>query len=201
MDNLLKGISMNKAVELQTGWFTRQKNIHHKYRMTIDEMLLCWNYAVMMKQRGLSLSDIANHAGCSKEAVRQWFERGLPDHSMQRLDAAISALAPMDPPTGSMTTTWQNIMFEGWMLSQSEHQMPGHAGGMGLRAETEKEMARRNRLPELAKAQSARARARTHCKRGHEFTPENTRLRPPKNWRQCITCARAYEAARRARFK
>lgn len=31
----------------------------------------------------------------------------------------------------------------------------------------------------------------THCKRGHEFTPENTKLMPSKNgstWRKCRTC-------------
>jgi hypothetical protein len=31
----------------------------------------------------------------------------------------------------------------------------------------------------------------THCKRGHEFTPENTEWRGPGHLRQCRTCARA----------
>lgn len=35
-----------------------------------------------------------------------------------------------------------------------------------------------------------------HCKRGHEFTDENTYRVP--NGRQCRTCRRAWEAARRA---
>lgn len=30
----------------------------------------------------------------------------------------------------------------------------------------------------------------THCKNGHEFSPENTRQRYGENGRRCITCAR-----------
>ncbi len=42
--------------------------------------------------------------------------------------------------------------------------------------------------------------AQTHCLRGHEFTPENTRLKP-QGWRVCRTChredaKRRYDAAR-----
>lgn len=38
---------------------------------------------------------------------------------------------------------------------------------------------------------------KTHCKRGHEFTPENTRLRP--GGRDCRACARAHDRKRRPR--
>jgi hypothetical protein len=34
---------------------------------------------------------------------------------------------------------------------------------------------------------AARRRAQTHCKRGHEFTPENTFIRA-NGWRMCRTC-------------
>lgn len=40
------------------------------------------------------------------------------------------------------------------------------------------------------KANGARQRARTHCKRGHEFTPENTRI-TPEGWRNCRQCHNA----------
>lgn len=43
-------------------------------------------------------------------------------------------------------------------------------------------------------AQNAR---KTHCKRGHEFTPENTGSYH-KNWRRCLTCHREYERERKA---
>jgi hypothetical protein len=43
-------------------------------------------------------------------------------------------------------------------------------------------------------AQNAR---KTHCKRGHEFTPENTLLKG--GGRKCAVCIRAGERARRAR--
>lgn len=33
---------------------------------------------------------------------------------------------------------------------------------------------------------------KTHCKRGHEFTPENTHLRSDKKGRQCKTCNNSY---------
>lgn len=37
-----------------------------------------------------------------------------------------------------------------------------------------------------------------HCKQGHEFTPENTRIRP-NGRRRCITCINLENAAYRAR--
>ncbi len=40
--------------------------------------------------------------------------------------------------------------------------------------------------------------ARTHCKRGHEFTDENTRI-DSQGGRRCITCVRAYERRRSRR--
>lgn len=39
---------------------------------------------------------------------------------------------------------------------------------------------------------------KTHCKRGHEFTPENTHVRGDKG-RQCKACNRMYEDKRRSR--
>jgi hypothetical protein len=33
----------------------------------------------------------------------------------------------------------------------------------------------------------------THCKRGHEFTPDNTRRHSTTGCRVCITCLRAYQ--------
>jgi hypothetical protein len=44
---------------------------------------------------------------------------------------------------------------------------------------------------------------KTHCKRGHEFTPENTYVIPASGSRQCLTCRRLiqrpkYNAKRRA---
>lgn len=45
-------------------------------------------------------------------------------------------------------------------------------------------------------AQQAR---QTHCKHGHEFTPENTRVRANRK-RDCLTCEREYNA-RRSRKK
>jgi hypothetical protein len=37
-------------------------------------------------------------------------------------------------------------------------------------------------------ASGAKIRARTHCKNGHEFTPENTRMET--GWRRCRACGR-----------
>ena len=42
--------------------------------------------------------------------------------------------------------------------------------------------------------------AKTHCKQGHEFTPENT-YRPSRGGRKCRTCAREVEARRAARLR
>lgn len=32
--------------------------------------------------------------------------------------------------------------------------------------------------------------SKTHCKNGHEFTPENTFVRPASGYRNCVTCRR-----------
>lgn len=31
---------------------------------------------------------------------------------------------------------------------------------------------------------------KTHCKRGHEFTPENTKIISDRGWRKCVTCSK-----------
>lgn len=41
----------------------------------------------------------------------------------------------------------------------------------------------------------------THCKYGHEFTPENTYVPLKRGGRHCRECHRIYEAERRARLK
>lgn len=43
--------------------------------------------------------------------------------------------------------------------------------------------------------------SRTHCKNGHEYTPENTRYKPSRAGRICIACDRARELARHQRRK
>lgn len=42
--------------------------------------------------------------------------------------------------------------------------------------------------------------AKTHCDRGHEFSPENT-YRPPSGGRECRTCKSALDRARPARAR
>ena len=41
-----------------------------------------------------------------------------------------------------------------------------------------------------------RAKRKTHCIHGHEYTPENTYFRPGTDKRICRTCARAADAKR-----
>lgn len=45
-----------------------------------------------------------------------------------------------------------------------------------------------------------RSQAKTHCVRGHEFTPQNTYHQPssPDHWRSCLTCIRERDARRGA---
>ena len=46
---------------------------------------------------------------------------------------------------------------------------------------------------------SAKNARKTHCKNGHEFTYENTRIK--KNARNCIECARSYDRMRYNKHK
>jgi hypothetical protein len=46
----------------------------------------------------------------------------------------------------------------------------------------------------------AKARAQTHCKKGHEFTSENTYI-TPQGWRNCRICSRSKHPNRRLRKK
>jgi hypothetical protein len=48
-----------------------------------------------------------------------------------------------------------------------------------------------------AENQRRRSERQTHCKRGHEFTDENTRV-GPNGFRKCRACTREYARAARA---
>jgi hypothetical protein len=48
---------------------------------------------------------------------------------------------------------------------------------------------------------SAKNARKTHCKRGHEFTPENTYVKPGGGARACRVCHNARSVQRRERFK
>lgn len=54
------------------------------------------------------------------------------------------------------------------------------------------------RRSNVGKAQRARFHAQTHCKRGHEFTPENTYngLNEGYKTRVCLTCRRMHDRKR-----
>lgn len=41
---------------------------------------------------------------------------------------------------------------------------------------------------------------KTHCKRGHEFTPENTYINPSNKSRNCRTCDRLTDRVRYIRY-
>lgn len=49
----------------------------------------------------------------------------------------------------------------------------------------------------MARGAASRNGRKTHCKLGHEFTPENTRI-DPKGRRVCRACHRAKESARQS---
>lgn len=68
------------------------------------------------------------------------------------------------------------------VVSQSENVVRGYAGNV------------------LAASATQRSLDRTHCKHGHELTPENT-YRPPSypTWRACRECRRAGSTAASAR--
>lgn len=49
-----------------------------------------------------------------------------------------------------------------------------------------------NTHAEGSQAVAARNRAKTHCPSGHEYSPENTYVRPSDNGRICLTCRKIY---------
>jgi hypothetical protein len=57
--------------------------------------------------------------------------------------------------------------------------------------------------PDIHGSLSSKYQGRTHCSRGHAYTAENTRWRQPPDQtnpsRECLTCKREGERARRAR--
>lgn len=63
---------------------------------------------------------------------------------------------------------------------------------LGTIAQNNREMVERGRHWNAAK---------THCKRGHEFTPENTLPNGRPGWRKCRECRRLEGVARRQDFK
>lgn len=51
-------------------------------------------------------------------------------------------------------------------------------------------------LEPVTHGENMRRSRRTHCRRGHELTPENSYIRPGKRWvRECRTCKRASNRA------
>lgn len=59
-----------------------------------------------------------------------------------------------------------------------------------------------NLVPACVRCNSKRAKYpkfMTHCKRGHEYTPETTYVRKDTGTRQCRTCARENDEKRRAK--
>jgi hypothetical protein len=56
-------------------------------------------------------------------------------------------------------------------------------------------------LEPVTHAENMRRSRLTHCHRGHEFTPENTYIRPAKHPRRvCRACRNEWAAARKARL-
>ncbi len=111
--------------------------------------------------------------------------RALIDHLGRPLGPGMQALHGCDNP--ACISTESGHLYEGT-----------HAQNMRDKAER----GRATNLVAVRAAAEAR-RARTHCKRGHEFTPENTHIY--KDHRKCRACARpglrAYQARLRAARK
>lgn len=71
---------------------------------------------------------------------------------------------------------------------------------LGTRADNMRDMANkgRSRVAEVGQPLAAAAiRARTHCKHGHEFTDDNTRIDKSNGARRCRTCQKERSARRR----
>lgn len=67
-----------------------------------------------------------------------------------------------------------------------------------LEAVTPAENTRRGLVGVVAKARGA---MQTHCKRGHELTPENTYRQPSTGRRSCVTCKKTIHAASRREWQ
>lgn len=175
------------------GWFRKQQTYHHRYRMTIDDMLRCWLYATMLKDRKLTLSDIGAYHGLTKEGVRLWFDRGLPGDTGFKLDEAISALRPLAPPTPEVIREFEHDKRQGWrqMLKDDDLISSTNAGGQGIRRADEQAEKQREHAEKLYTQRKAkRERKESACLHGHPWTPLNTYHRPSDGRRACRICMR-----------
>ena len=98
------------------------------------------------------------------------------------------------------TRTVHSIALESFIRPRAAGEVACHGDGNpgnnhldNLRWDTQS-----NNLYDAVRHGTNRLAAATHCKRDHEFTPENTYI-DGKGWRRCRQCVREYGIARRRR--
>jgi hypothetical protein len=171
----------------------------------VEKTNTCWLWRGSLDRRGYGQFDVIDSDGHRNHRAHRWGYQQLvrPLNDDEPLDHLCRVHACVNPAHLEPVTHAENVARgeAGLRNASKTHCDNGHEftpentyRRRDNNARQCRECARQSTREAQRKARGTPADAvhngdKTHCKHGHEFTPENT-YNPPKGGRQCRTCAR-----------